>query len=118
MNEEQVSIQLNNSNLLKGRAASAGIAEGEVFLVHSSADFALFPKQAILVAKTTNPAWTPLFYSARALITESGGVLSHGAVTAREMKIPAVMAVANVMGVLKNGQRVKVNGNNGEIEIL
>ena len=118
LNEEQVSIQLNNSNLLKGRAASAGIAEGEVFLVHSSADFALFPKQAILVAKTTNPAWTPLFYSARALITESGGVLSHGAVTAREMKIPAVMAVANVMGVLKNGQRVKVNGNNGEIEIL
>jgi len=70
-------------------------------------DFMVFPKGAVLVARTTNPTWTPLFYSARAVITESGGPLSHGAVTACEMQIPAVMFVRNCMSVLKNDQRVR-----------
>lgn len=52
------------------------------------------------------------------MVTQSGGALSHGAVTAREMKIPAVMAVPNVMQILKNGDRIRVNGNNGKVEIL
>lgn len=81
-------------------------------------DFARFPKGAVLVARTTNPTWTPLFYSAVAVVTESGGPLSHGAVTAREMDIPAVMAVQNVLSKLKNGQRVKVDGAAGRVCLI
>lgn len=103
---------------LSGLSGSPGSAEGEVFLVLSPDDFASFPKGAVLVARTTNPAWTPLFYSACAVVTESGGPLSHGAVTAREMGIPAVMSVHGVLSTLKNGQRVRVDGSNGRVSVL
>lgn len=103
---------------LAGLPGSPGVAEGEVFLVLSSDDFAKFPKGAVLVARTTNPAWTPLFYSAAAVITESGGPLSHGAVTAREMQIPAVMSVHGVLSRLKNGQRVRVDGGQGRVNLI
>src|SRR5262249_21385456 len=75
---------------LRGLPGSSGVVTGPCFLVRVPEDFARFPRGAILVARTTNPAWTPLFYSAAGLITESGGPLSHGAVTAREMRLPAV----------------------------
>ncbi len=107
-----------DQTVLTGLAGSAGVVEGEVYLIHSTDDFADFPKGAILVARTTNPAWTPLFYNASGLITESGGPLSHGAVTAREMKLPAVMSVRNVMKTLRNGQKVKVDGNIGQVIIM
>jgi rifampicin phosphotransferase len=83
--------------------------------VRGGEDFADFPAGAVLVARTTNPAWTPLFYSAAAVVTESGGALSHGAVTAREMRIPAVMAVRGVLDRLRNGDRVRVNGAAGTV---
>ncbi|BBM85864.1 PEP-utilizing enzyme [Candidatus Uabimicrobium amorphum] len=86
-----------------------------MFLLQSTDDFARFPKGAILVVRMTHPAWTPIFYSASAVIAESGGPLSHGAVTAREMQIPAVMAVKNVLHVLENGQKVKVDGATGKV---
>jgi len=103
---------------LSGLPGSPGEAEGAVFLVHGIEDFMKFPKGAVLVARTTNPTWTPLFYSSVAVITESGGPLSHGAVTAREMQIPAVMSVRNCMSVLKNGARVRVDGSNGLVHLL
>ncbi|MBK9162162.1 MAG: hypothetical protein IPM27_11555 [Nitrosomonadales bacterium] len=99
-------------------AGSVGVAEGSVFVVRSPDDFASFPKGAVLVARTANPAWTPLFYSACAVITESGGPLSHGTVTAREMRMPAVMSVRGVLARLSNGHGVKVDGRNGRVEIL
>ncbi len=107
-----------DASTLCGLAGSPGVAEGNVFVVRSTQDFAKFPKNAVLVARTTNPAWTPLFYNACALITESGGPLSHGAVTAREMKLPAVMSVRDVLKTLRNGQKVRVNGSKGIVEIL
>ena len=70
---------------------------------------------AILVARTTNPTWTPLFYNAAAVVTESGGPLSHGAVIAREMKIPAVTSARNALSLLKNEQSVIVDGTTGKI---
>jgi pyruvate,water dikinase len=103
---------------LSGLAGSPGQAEGEVFLVLSSDDFAKFPKGAVLVARTTNPTWTPLFYCAVAVVTESGGPLSHGAVTAREMRIPAVMSVKESLTRLKNSQRVRVDGTQGKVYLL
>lgn len=103
---------------LTGLGGSPGVVEGEVFLVHGPEDFAHFPKDAILVARTTNPAWTPLFYQARGVITESGGPLSHGAVTARELGLPAVMSVRHVLQRLQNGDRVRVDGAQGRIQRL
>jgi phosphohistidine swiveling domain-containing protein len=100
---------------LHGLPGSPGRVTGPCFLVRSPDDFARFPKGAVLVARTTNPAWTPLFYSASGLIAESGGPLSHGAVTAREMRLPAVMSVRGAMGLLQDGQVVTVDGTRGTV---
>jgi pyruvate,water dikinase len=104
--------------VLRGLPGSAGIAEGPVRLVHSAADFADFTPGSVLVARTTNPAWTPLFYSACAVVTESGGPLSHGAVTARELGIPAVMAVDRALQRLAPGTRVRVDGARGTVVVV
>lgn len=108
----------DDEDSLNGIPGSPGEAEGVVHIVRGADDFASFPRGAVLVARTTNPAWTPLFYSAAAVVTESGGPLSHGAVTAREMHIPAVMSVRGVLGRLRNGDRVRVNGASGKVEVL
>ena len=105
-------------HVLTGLPGSPGQAQGPVYLVGSIDDFVAFPKGSVLVARTTNPTWTPLFYNAVAVITESGGPLSHGAVTAREMQIPAVMSVRDCMSALKNGDTVKVDGSRGLVTIL
>jgi phosphohistidine swiveling domain-containing protein len=102
---------------LRGLAGSPGRVTGPCFRIFVPEDFARFPKNAILVARTTNPAWTPLFYSAAGLITESGGPLSHGAVTAREMTLPAVMSVRNAMTLLRDGQVVTVDGTQGLVRV-
>ncbi|MDA0765831.1 MAG: PEP-utilizing enzyme [Verrucomicrobia bacterium] len=103
---------------LSGLPGSAGVVEGEVYIVSGPQDFAGFPPGAILVARTTNPAWTPLFYTASGVITGSGGPLSHGAVTAREMCIPAVMSVRECLSSLGNGMKVRVDGTHGKVQIL
>jgi len=100
---------------LRGLPGSPGVAEGPVCLVHGVDDFARFTPGSVLVARTTNPAWTPLFYSAVAVVTESGGPLSHGAVTAREVGVPAVMAVHGALAALRDGERVRVNGGQGTV---
>ena len=100
---------------LTGLPGAPGVAAGPVCLVHSADDFARFTPGSVLVARTTNPAWTPLFYSAAAVVTESGGPLSHGAVTAREVRIPAVMAVRGAMAALQDGVRVRVDGSKGTV---
>ena len=105
-------------DVLTGLAGSPGMVEGTVFVVLTPDDFARFPAGSVLVARTTNPTWTPLFYSAAAVVTESGGPLSHGAVTAREMGIPAVMSVRDSLTRLQNGQKVRVDGSAGRVELL
>jgi len=103
---------------LTGIPGSPGVASGAVFIVESTADFSSFPRGAVLVARSTNPAWTSLFYGAAAVITEAGGPLSHGAVTARELGLPAVMAVRDCLTRLTNGQRVRVDGSTGAVKLL
>src|SRR5205823_13371476 len=102
---------------LRGLPGSPGRVTGPCFLVREAEDFGRFPRGAVLVARTTNPAWTPLFYSAAGLVTESGGPLSHGAVTAREMRLPAVMSVRLAMTLFHNGQVVTVDGTNGMVQL-
>lgn len=111
--EETVAAASTAANSFRGLPGSPGRVTGPCFRVHSPDDFARFPKGAILVARTTNPAWTPLFYSASGLITESGGPLSHRAVTAREMRLPAVMSVRGAMTTFQEGQVVTVDGTQG-----
>ncbi len=106
----------NGSTLLTGLPGSPGVASGPVFKVLGSEDFSKFPQGAVLVARTTNPAWTPLFYKASAVITESGGPLSHGAVTAREVGLPAVMSVRAALTALADGERVTVDGTHGRVQ--
>jgi rifampicin phosphotransferase len=112
------SIVASTGEQLTGLPGSPGQAEGPVFQVLNPDDFAGFPKGSVLVARTTNPTWTPLFYGAAAVITESGGPLSHGAVTAREIGIPAVMSVHSCFDALKNGDRVWVDGTRGLVGII
>jgi pyruvate,water dikinase len=102
---------------LRGLPGSPGRVTGPCFLVRDPADFARFPTNSVLVARTTNPAWTPLFYSAVGLITESGGPLSHGAVTAREMQLPAVMSVRGAMTIFRERLVVTVDGTQGIVRI-
>lgn len=108
----------DSSDSWQGLGGSPGQTSGEVFIITSPEQFADFPKGAILVARTTNPAWTPLFYHASGVITESGGPLSHGAVTARELGIPAVMSIRNACTLLKNGDRVRLDGSLGNVTKL
>lgn len=107
-----------DGDCLRGIPGSPGIGEGPVYHVRSQDDFADFPEGAILVARTTSPSWTPLFYSAAGVITESGGPLSHGAVVARELHIPAIMAVRGALSELPNGVRVRIDGTRGEVAVV
>jgi pyruvate,water dikinase len=97
---------------LTGTAASPGVYEGRVRVVFDPRQARLEPGE-VLVAPGTDPAWTPLFLSAGALVMEIGGIISHGSVVAREYGIPAVVGVAGATRQLQTGQRVRVDGENG-----
>ena len=114
----EVAAEPEKEGDLHGLPGSAGVAEGPVCLVRSVDDFPRFPAGSVLVARTTSPTWTPLFYTACAVITESGGPLSHGAVTAREVGLPAVMAVQGALFTLEDGERVRVDGTSGTVSRL
>lgn len=78
-------------------------------------EFGKLQRGEILVAPLTNPSWTPLFAIASAVITEVGGILSHGAIVAREYGIPAVMSVPGATQNLSDGQMITVDGNRGMV---
>ena len=71
----------------------------------------------ILVAQFTDPSWTPLFVSIKGLVTEVGGIATHGAIIAREYGLPAVVSVENATRLIKDGQMIRVNGTTGYVEI-
>ncbi len=98
---------------LEGIAGSPGVITGVARIVRGPEEFARLRKNDILVAPLTTPAWTPLFAVAGGLITEVGGILSHGSIVAREYGIPAVMSVAGATRRLSEGQLVTVDGNRG-----
>ncbi|MFB3164574.1 phosphoenolpyruvate synthase [Neobacillus sp. 179-J 1A1 HS] len=100
-----------------GLPVSSGIIEGRarVILNMEEADF---EDGDILVTSFTDPGWTPLFVSIKGLVTEVGGLMTHGAVIAREYGLPAVVGVENATKLIKDGQRIRVNGTDGYIEIL
>ncbi len=100
---------------LTGTAASAGTARGAARIINGPDDFGRFQFGDVLVCRTTDPAWTPLFGMAAAVVTESGGMLSHAAIVAREFGIPAVVGVRDAMTLLGDGTSLTINGSLGTV---
>jgi pyruvate,water dikinase len=105
--------QRSEDVLLQGTSGSPGVASGPVRIVRDVSEFGMLRRGDVLVAPVTNPAWTPLFQRAVAVVVDTGGAASHAAIVAREYGIPAVMGTMNGTKVLKEGQRVKVDGSRG-----
>jgi pyruvate,water dikinase len=103
---------------VKGLAASAGVVEGPARYVQSLDEFDQVQEGEILVCRMTNPAWVVLFTKISGLVTEAGGAVSHPAVVAREFGIPAVVGTTNAGERIATGDRVRVNGTTGVVEIL
>jgi phosphohistidine swiveling domain-containing protein len=103
---------------LTGAGASPGVAEGVARIVADQADFARIRTGDILVTTTTTPAWTPLFPSLAGLVTETGGILSHAAVVAREYGLPAVVGAAGATSAIHDGMRIRIDGGAGTITLL
>ncbi|WP_437719045.1 rifamycin-inactivating phosphotransferase [Sorangium sp. So ce448] len=102
---------------LVGLAVSSGVVEGRARVLVDMADAALEAGD-ILVTTFTDPSWTPLFVSIKGLVTEVGGLMTHGAVIAREYGLPAVVGVDNATRRIRDGQRIRVHGTDGYVEIL
>mgnify|MGYP006315298687 CR=1 FL=1 len=100
-----------------GLPVSSGVIEGRARVILNM-DNANLEEGDILVTAFTDPSWTPLFVSIKGLITEVGGLMTHGSVIAREYGLPAVVGVENATKLIKDGQRIRVNGAEGYIEIL
>ncbi len=102
---------------LPGLPVSSGIIEGKA-RVALKMEEARLEEGDILVTTFTDPSWTPLFVSAKGLVTEVGGLMTHGAVITREYGIPGVVGVENATKLIKDGQLIRVNGTEGYVEIL
>jgi pyruvate,water dikinase len=102
---------------LIGLPVSAGTIEGRARVVFEMTKADLEAGD-ILVTRYTDPSWTPLFVAIRGLVTEVGGLMTHGAVIAREYGLAAVVGVEHATRLIRDGQRIRVNGTDGYIEIL
>jgi rifampicin phosphotransferase len=104
--------------LITGTPASSGTATGRVRLIREPAEFGRLVAGEVLVCPYTNPAWTPLFQRAAAVVVDSGGAVSHAAIVAREYGIPAVMGTGTGTSTLTDGQLVSVDGNRGRVTAI
>lgn len=102
--------------LLHGVPGSPGVAAGPARIIHGAAEFHHLRPGEVLVTPYTNPAWTPLFPRAAAVVVDTGGPMSHAAIVAREYGIPAVMATGEATRRLADGQLVRVDGTHGVVE--
>ncbi|MDB9314448.1 glycerol-3-phosphate acyltransferase [Spirulina sp. CS-785/01] len=109
---------LPSQQQLQGIAGSPGIAEGEIKIMRNLGEISSLSRDTILVVPYTDSGWSPFLAQAGGIIAEVGGQLSHGAIVAREYGIPAVMDVHNALTLFKNGQRVRIDGEQGIVELL
>jgi pyruvate,water dikinase len=107
----------NNEQTITGSPVSPGSAQGRVRVVLDPSQARLQPGE-ILVCPGTDPSWTPLFLSAAGLVMETGGMMTHGAVVAREYGIPAIVGVDRATTRLHTGQLIRLDGSSGQIDIL
>jgi len=104
-----------DKNAIYGAAASPGIFSGIARVVESIEELSQLEDNEILITSNTDPAWTAIFSKIGGLITETGGILSHGAVISREYRIPAVTAVKGATKIFKTGEELVINGNEGVV---
>lgn len=105
------------ADAIVGLAVSSGTVEGRARVILNLESADLEPGD-ILITSFTDPSWTPLFVAIKGLVTEVGGLMTHGAVIAREYGLPAVVGVENATKLIKDGQRIRLNGTEGYVEIL
>jgi pyruvate,water dikinase len=110
-------VQQAGTQVLGGIAASPGRYTGPVRLVMDEFDFGKLRPGDVLVCPITSPVWSVLFPSVGALVTDTGGLLSHPAIIAREYRVPAVVATGNATGLLRDDQVVTVDGTTGRVEV-
>jgi len=110
---EQPEQMVGKDVLLSGFPGSPGLASGPARIVRDSSEFGKLQPGDVLVAPLTNPAWTPLFQHAAAVVVDTGGPASHAAIVAREYGVPAVMGTLNGTQKLADGQWVRVDGSRG-----
>ena len=115
------SVKMSSANIpegaLSGIPVSSGIVEGRARVILSMND-AKVGDGDILVTQFTDPSWTPLFVTIKGLITEVGGFTTHGAVITREYGLPGVVGIENATKIIKDGQKIRLNGTEGYVEIL
>jgi phosphoenolpyruvate synthase/pyruvate phosphate dikinase len=104
-------------DILQGIAASSGKSTGITQIVMNIEELPLLKENSILVTRFTDPGWTPCFHKISGLVTEIGGILSHGAIIAREYGIPAVTGIEHVFDYLSSGDMITVNGTEGKVYI-
>ena len=102
---------------LRGTPVSDGVATGTVFIASTPSETGQMPEKCILVCPSTDPGWMPVLVRAAGLIVERGGVLSHGALIARDLGIPALVW-PGATSLLRSGQRIRIDGFKGTIENL
>ena len=115
---ERLDMEQGEGETITGIAASPGVVEGTAKVVSSIDEFDEVKHGDILVCQMTNPAWTPLFAMISAIVTDAGGTVSHPAVMAREFGIPAVIGCSVGTTKIKSGDRLRVDGSNGVVEVL
>jgi phosphohistidine swiveling domain-containing protein len=108
----------DEAGVLRGNPGSPGVVRGRARVLRSLSEATGLRQGEVLVAETTAPPWTPLFATAAAVVTDTGGILSHCAVVAREYRIPAVVGAAMATATIRDGQTVEVDGDAGIVRVL
>lgn len=111
-------LKVTGAAEMKGTPVSFGVYEGEALVLDEPVPSDSVVEGFVLVCPSTDPAWVPLFLKAKALVMETGGVLSHGAIVAREFGIPAVAGIADVHRRLRSGQKLRVDGTTGVVHVF
>jgi pyruvate,water dikinase len=115
---EAMAVESTEANILKGTGSSAGVYRGPARVVLTSAEFDRIRPGDVIVCPSSNPSWVPVFTIAGGLVTNTGGVLSHAAVVAREFGLPAVTGVAGATTTIQDGQIVEIDGTAGTVRLL
>jgi len=109
---------ITSQNRLTGAAVCGGVITGPAAIMFNAAEGQRLKEGEILVTPQTDPGWAAVFFLVKGLIVERGGMLSHGAIIAREYGIPAIVGVNSATSIIKNGSTIRLNGDQGVIELL
>jgi pyruvate,water dikinase len=118
---EKVNEWLNKGsspNLLTGISGSPGTVEGLARVVHDLSQLNTVQEGEILVCPSTSPSWSPVFSKIAATVSDAGGIMSHTAIVCREYGLPAVVGIGNAVTTIQTGQRLRVDGSKGTVQIL